>query len=69
MRRLERELVRNDAAEDLSELSEGETKENKGEGNNQSESFKPNKIFRINSDLQIWSDDNKSKRLYIILIR
>ncbi|OVA09294.1 Glycosyl transferase [Macleaya cordata] len=66
MRRLEREQVRNDAAEDLSELSEGESKE-KGDGSNRSEPFNE-KLFRINSDLQIWSDDNKSKRLYIILI-
>ncbi|KAI3929526.1 hypothetical protein MKX01_025694, partial [Papaver californicum] len=68
IRRLEREQVRIDASEDLSELSEGETKE-KGENNNRTESFKPEKLFRINSDLQIWTDDNcKSKRLYIILI-
>ncbi|KAI3845946.1 hypothetical protein MKX03_013631 [Papaver bracteatum] len=70
IRRLEREQVRIDASEDLSELSEGETKEKeKGESNNRSESFKPAKLFRINSDLQIWTDDNsESKRLYIILI-
>lgn len=83
-RRIEREQGRNDAADDLSELSEGE-KEIKGDGNSttsitttnnnnvsdQSLSLKAeHSIPRINSDMQIWSDqDNKSRHLYIILIR
>ncbi|EEF40554.1 probable sucrose-phosphate synthase 4 [Ricinus communis] len=62
-RRLEREQGRNDAAEDLSELSEGEKE--KGDANI-SEAVKD--ISRINSDMQIWSDDEKPRRLYIVLI-
>nr|AVH87206.1 sucrose-phosphate synthase 4 [Litchi chinensis] len=62
-RRLEREQGRNDAAEDLSELSEGEKE--KGD-TNVSESVKD--IPRINSDMQIWSDDHNSGSLYIVLI-
>ena len=67
-RRLEREKGRNDAAEDLSELSEGEKE--KGDAN-QPESITTDKISRTNSDMQIWLDDDKStsKRLYIVLIR
>lgn len=64
-RRLEREQIRYDATDDLSELSEGE-KEVEG---SQTESNKKIDIPRINSDLQIWSEDDKSKHLYIILIR
>ena len=78
-RRIEREQGRSDAADDLSELSEGE-KESKGDGNttatannvtDQSLSQKDGHVFaRINSDMQIWSDlDNKSRHLYIVLIR
>lgn len=64
--RLEREKGRNDAADDLSELSEGEKE--KGDSN-VSESHVKN-ISRINSDIHIWSDDQeKSRRLYIVLIR
>ena len=60
--RLEREKGRHDAAEDLSELSEGEKE--KGE------TQQANKISRINSEMQIWSDvNNKSRQLYIVLIR
>ncbi|KAK6940371.1 Glycosyl transferase, family 1 [Dillenia turbinata] len=62
-RRMEREQGRNDAADDLSELSEGEKE--KGDGN-QPESQKEN-ISRISSDVHIWSDDS-SRRLYIVLI-
>ncbi|XP_059637446.1 sucrose-phosphate synthase 4 isoform X2 [Cornus florida] len=62
---LEREKGRNDAAEDLSELSEGEKE--KGEAS-QSESITTEKISRINSDMQMWSDEDKSTHLYIILI-
>lgn len=66
-RRIEREQGRNDAEDDLSELSEGEKE--KGESN-QIESSKEDIILRTNSvvDMQIWSDDDKSKQLYIILI-
>ncbi|KAJ7949934.1 Sucrose-phosphate synthase family protein [Quillaja saponaria] len=62
-RRLEREQGRNDAADDLSELSEGEKE--KGDAN-VSEPVKD--IPRINSEMQIWSDDNKLNNLYIVLI-
>ncbi|KAA3453706.1 putative sucrose-phosphate synthase 4 isoform X2 [Gossypium australe] len=63
-RRLEREQGRNDAADDLSELSEGEKE--KGDPN-VSEPIK--NLSRINSDSQIWFDDtDKSKHLYIVLI-
>lgn len=63
-RRLERERGRSDASDDLSEISEGEKE--KGD-TNLSESIK--NIPRINSDIQIWSDDEKSRSLYIVLIR
>ncbi|CAK7344519.1 unnamed protein product [Dovyalis caffra] len=62
-RRLEREQGRNDAADDLSELSEGEKE--KGEPN-QSEPVKD--IARINSDMKLWSEDDKPRQLYIVLI-
>ncbi|KAL5843163.1 hypothetical protein ACOSQ4_009121 [Xanthoceras sorbifolium] len=62
-RRLEREQGRNDAADDLSELSEGEKE--KGD-TNVPESVKH--IPRINSDMQIWSDDRNTGNLYIVLI-
>ncbi|XP_077231573.1 sucrose-phosphate synthase family protein [Tasmannia lanceolata] len=64
-RRLEREQGHNDAAEDLSDLSEGEKE--KGDAN-QAELLRDNSIHRINSDLKIWSDTDKAKRLYIVLI-
>ena len=62
-RRLEREKGRHDAAEDLSELSEGEKE--KGE------SLPVNMMSRINSEMVMWSesDENKSRQLYIVLIR
>ncbi|KAJ9676351.1 hypothetical protein PVL29_025058 [Vitis rotundifolia] len=63
-RRLEREQGRHDAADDLSELSEGEKE--KGD-TNQTEPVKE-QMTRINSDMHIWSDDDKSRHLYIILI-
>ncbi|RVW74974.1 putative sucrose-phosphate synthase 4 [Vitis vinifera] len=63
-RRLEREQGRHDAADDLSELSEGEKE--KGDAN-QIEPVKE-QMTRINSDMHIWSDDDKSRHLYIILI-
>ncbi|KAJ6433740.1 hypothetical protein OIU84_017443 [Salix udensis] len=62
-RQLEREQGRNDADDDLSELSEGEKE--KGEAN-PSESVKD--IARINSDMKLWSDDEKPRQLYIVLI-
>ncbi|KAL5571755.1 hypothetical protein UlMin_021352 [Ulmus minor] len=63
-RRIEREQGRHDAAEDLSELSEGEKEKDKPE-----HSFKDPVITRINSDMKMWSDhDNKSRHLYIVLI-
>ncbi|XP_047328442.1 probable sucrose-phosphate synthase 4 isoform X2 [Impatiens glandulifera] len=56
--------------EDLSELSEGEKE--KGECNHPISSSDNNiKIPRINSDMQIWSDEDhedKPRRLYIVLI-
>ncbi|XP_028090807.1 probable sucrose-phosphate synthase 4 isoform X3 [Camellia sinensis] len=64
-RRREREKGRKDAADDLSDLSEGERE--KGDIN-QTESPSSDKIPRITSDMQIWSDDHKSGRLYIVLI-
>lgn len=64
-RKIEIERGRNDAAEDLSELSEGEKEKNDA---NQPES-PPDKISRIYSDMQIWSDDDKPRHLYIVLIR
>lgn len=70
-RRLEREKGRHDAAEDLSELSEGEKEK---ESNSTAQTLvdsSSNKLSRINSDMQMWSDDdnNRSRRqLYIVLI-
>ncbi|XVF29786.1 hypothetical protein REPUB_Repub16aG0001100 [Reevesia pubescens] len=63
-RRLEREQGRNDAADDLSELSEGEKE--KGDSNFSESIIKD--LSRINSDTQIWFDDDKSKHLYIVLV-
>lgn len=60
---MELEKGRNDAAEDLSELSEGEKE--KGEGNQ----TPTGKMARNNSDMQMWSDENKSNNHYIVLIR
>lgn len=66
-RRWEREQGRRDATEDMSEdLSEGEKGDTVSELV-QNESSK-NKIQRSFSDLPVWSDDNKGKKLYIILI-
>lgn len=65
-RRIEREKGRNDAAEDLSELSEGEKE--KGDTNITEAPVK--EISRINSEMRLWSeDDNKTRHLYIVLIR
>lgn len=67
-RRWEREQGRREATEDMSEdLSEGEKGDTVGELL-QSETPRK-KIQRNISDLQLWSDDNKGKKLYIVLIR
>lgn len=71
-KRLEdREQGRNDAANDLAELSEGEKE--KGDANVVSELCVKdnNNISRINSEMQLWSeeDHNSSRNLYIVLIR
>lgn len=67
-RRLEREQGRRDATEDMSEdLSEGEKGDTVGE---LMQSETPKKRFQRNiSNLEVWSDDNKGKRLYIVLMR
>nr|ADG01610.1 sucrose phosphate synthase [Xerophyta humilis] len=66
-RRLEREQGRRDATEDMQEdLSEGEKGDTVSE---LSQSETPKKKLQRNvSDIQVWSDDNKSKKLYIVLI-
>lgn len=66
-RRWEREQGRKDATEDMSEdLSEGEKGDSLGEFVN---CETPRKRFQRNiSNLEIWSDDKKEKRLYIVLI-
>ena len=67
-RRWEREQGRRDATEDMSEdLSEGEKGDVLGETMvNES----PRKKFQRNfSNLEVWSDNNKEKKLYIVLIR
>ncbi|KAK4435854.1 putative sucrose-phosphate synthase 2 [Sesamum alatum] len=66
-RRWEREQGRKDVTEDMSEdLSEGE----KGEVSAEPVSLdSPGKKFqRNNSNLEVWSDSNKEKKLYVILI-
>ncbi|KAG0501514.1 hypothetical protein HPP92_001586 [Vanilla planifolia] len=64
--RLEREQGRKDATEDMSEdLSEGEKGDTVGE---LLQCETPRKKFQRNlSDLQTWSDENKEKKLYIVL--
>ncbi|KAJ6840890.1 putative sucrose-phosphate synthase 2 [Iris pallida] len=66
-RRWEREQGRRDATEDMSEdLSEGEKGDTVGE---MAQSETPRKKIQRNfSDLAVWSDDNKGKKLYIVLI-
>ncbi|KAH7573018.1 hypothetical protein JRO89_XS03G0051800 [Xanthoceras sorbifolium] len=66
-RRLEREQGRKDVTEDMSEdLSEGE----KGDGLTEMVQCEtPRKRFQRNlSNLEVWSDDKKEKKLYIVLI-
>ncbi|CAI8586785.1 unnamed protein product [Vicia faba] len=66
-RRWEIEQGRRDATEDLSEeLSEGEKGDGVGEIIQIESSQK--KIQRIHSTLELWSDDKKEKKLYIILL-
>ncbi|KAK1274724.1 putative sucrose-phosphate synthase 4 [Acorus gramineus] len=69
-RRLELEQGRNDAADDLSDLSEGEKEKIELSRNelelNKNGSIK-DKMPRINSDLQVWNEDD-GKRLYIVLV-
>ncbi|PIA51242.1 hypothetical protein AQUCO_01100228v1 [Aquilegia coerulea] len=67
-RRYERELGRKDATEDMSEdLSENERPDSIMGELIQTET--PRKRFQRNfSNLEVWSDDNKGKKLYIILI-
>jgi hypothetical protein len=67
-RRQEQEQVRREATEDLTDdLSEGE------KGNTLSEQApvetSKKKFQRNFSDLTLWSDENKEKKLYIVLIR
>lgn len=67
-RRWERELGRRDVTEDMSEdLSEGE----KGDGVGEIQTPEtPRRKFQRNfSNLEVWSDDKKEKKLYIVLIR
>lgn len=67
-RRWEQELGRREATEDMSEdLSEGEKGDVVGELT-QSETPKK-KLQRNFSDLPVWSDDNKEKKIYVVLIR
>lgn len=64
--RWEREQGRRDATEDMSEdLSEGE----KGDCVGELQSETPRKKYqRQYSNLEVWSDDNKEKKLYIVLL-
>ncbi|EMS67679.1 Sucrose-phosphate synthase [Triticum urartu] len=66
-RQNEQEKVRREATEDLSEdLDEGEKGDIVGE---LMPSGTPKKKFQRNfSDLSVWSDENKEKKLYIVLI-
>lgn len=67
-RRWEREQGHKDVTEDMSEdLSEGE----KGDGLAELVPCEsPRKQFQRNiSNLEVWSDDKKEKKLYIVLIR
>lgn len=60
--------MRRDAREDLAEdLSEGEKGDALGE---LTQAETPRKTFQRNSsNLEVWSDDKKEKKLYIVLIR
>lgn len=67
-RRWEREQGRRDVTEDMSEyLSEGEKGDALGE---LVQPETPRKRFQRNlSNLEVWSDDKKEKKLYIVLVR
>lgn len=67
-RRWEREQGRKDATEDMFEdLSEGEKGDGLGEITTPDT---PRRKFQRNfSNLEVWSDDKKEKKLYIVLIR
>ncbi|KAG0540737.1 hypothetical protein BDA96_03G434900 [Sorghum bicolor] len=66
-RRKEQEQVRREATEDLAEdLDEGEKADTLGELAPVETAKK--KFQRNFSDLTVWSDDNKEKKLYIVLI-
>lgn len=68
-RRWEREQGRRDATEDMSEdLSEGEKGEAMGELM-PGDTPRGKKFQRNFSNLEVWSDENKEKKLYIVLIR
>ena len=68
-RRWEREQGRRDATEDMSEdLSEGEKGDTMGELMS-GDTPRGKKFQRNFSNLEVWSDDNKEKKLYIVLIR
>lgn len=59
-RRREREQGRKDAAGDISEISEGDSNNKSGRGDHR---------VMINSDFRVWSGEDDSKRVYIVLIR
>ncbi|XP_027342593.1 probable sucrose-phosphate synthase 2 [Abrus precatorius] len=64
-RRWERELGRRDVTEDMSEdLSEGE----KGDSIGEIVHTPTKKFHRQTSNLEVWSDDKKEKKLYIVLL-
>ncbi|KAJ0035597.1 hypothetical protein Pint_25467 [Pistacia integerrima] len=65
-RRWEREQGRRDVTEDIEDLSEGEKGDALGE---LVQPETPRKRFQRNlSNLEVWSDDKKEKKLYIVLI-
>ncbi|KAG8081670.1 hypothetical protein GUJ93_ZPchr0019g2676 [Zizania palustris] len=67
-RRKEQEKVRREATEDLAEdLSEGEKGDIVGELARH-DTFKKKSFQRNFSDLTVWSDENKEKKLYIVLV-
>ncbi|XP_027331598.1 probable sucrose-phosphate synthase 2 isoform X1 [Abrus precatorius] len=67
-RRWEREQGRRDVTEDMSEeLSEGEKGDGIGEMIQIDETAKKNFLRQI-SNLEVWSDDKKEKKLYIVLL-
>lgn len=67
-RRLEREQGRREATEDMSEdLSEGEKGDSVGE---MVQYETPKKKYdRQISNLEVWSEDKKEKKLYVVLLR